>query len=45
MATRLVFLRLCATAKRFVPPVRDEGFDELYVVRPLAGRSFEVRSA
>ena len=30
-----------ATAKRLVPPSREEGFDELYRVRP-DGRVFEV---
>ena len=32
-----------ATAKRLVPPSRDEGFDELYRVR-LEGQGFEVRA-
>ncbi len=32
-----------ATAKRFVPPSRDEGFDELYRVR-LDDEGFEVRA-
>ncbi len=32
-----------ATAKRLVPPSRDEGFDELYRVR-LDGQAFEVRA-
>jgi hypothetical protein len=30
-----------ATAKRLVPPAREEGFDELYRVRP-EGAAFEV---
>ena len=32
-----------ATAKRLVPPSRNEGFDELYRVR-LNGQAFEVRA-
>ncbi len=32
-----------ATAKRLVPPSHDEGFDELYRVRP-EGDDFEVRA-
>jgi predicted kinase len=42
---RIPNVGIFATAKRFVRPVREEGFDELYVVRPLAGPRFEVRSA
>lgn len=32
-----------ATAKRLERPRLDEGFDALYVVKPLPGPSFEVR--
>ena len=41
---RIPNVGIFATAKRFVRPARDEGFDELYAVRPLPGPSFEVQS-
>ena len=42
---RIPNVGIFAIAKRFVRPVRAEGFDEVYVVRPLPGPSFEVRRA
>jgi predicted kinase len=38
---RVPDVAIFATAKRLVPPSREEGFDELYRVRP-DGRVFEV---
>ena len=43
--TRIPNVGIFAAAKRLVRPVEEEGFDELYVVRPLPGPSFEVRRA
>ncbi len=40
---RVPDVAIFATAKRLVPPSRDEGFDELYRVR-LDGQAFEVRA-
>jgi predicted kinase len=40
---RVPDVAIFATAKRLEPPSRDEGFDELYRVRP-DGRAFEVRA-
>ena len=41
---RVPDVAIFATAKRLVPPSREEGFDELYCVR-LDGRAFEVRAS
>ena len=40
---RVPDVAIFATAKRLVPPSREEGFDELYRVRP-DGQSFEARA-
>ena len=40
---RVPDVAIFATAKRLVPPSHDEGFDELYRVRP-EGDDFEVRA-
>ena len=40
---RVTDVAIFATAKRLVPPSREEGFDELYRVRP-DGQVFEVRA-
>ena len=42
---RIPNVGIFAAAKRFSRPVEEEGFDELYVVRPLPGPAFEVRRA
>jgi len=41
---RVPDVAIFATAKRLVPPSRDEGLDELYCVR-LNGQAFEVRAS
>ena len=40
---RVPDVAIFATAKRLVPPSREEGFDEIYRVRP-DGQIFEVRA-
>ncbi len=42
---RIPKVGIFATAKRFVSPTREEGFDELFVVRSAPERSFEVEPA
>jgi predicted kinase len=42
---RIPNVGIFAAAKRFVRPTLEEGFDELYVVRPLRDGGFEVRRA
>lgn len=40
---RVANVAIFAAAKRMVPPTFSEGFDAIYVVRPLGDRRFEVR--
>jgi predicted kinase len=42
--SRIADVAIFAAAKRMVPPTFSEGFDAIYVVRPLGDRRFEVRS-
>ncbi len=42
---RIPNVGIFAAAKRFERPLRHEGFDELYLVRPIPGPRFEVSSA
>jgi predicted kinase len=42
---RVPNVAIFAIARRLVPPTRDEGFDDLYTVRPLPARQFEVTAA
>ncbi|HVR61371.1 MAG TPA: ATP-binding protein [Polyangia bacterium] len=42
---RVPSVAIFATARRLVPPTRDEGFDDLYTVRPLPALQFEVTPA
>jgi predicted kinase len=41
---RVPVVAILATAKRLEPPTRDEGFDQVFEVRPRDGGGFEVRA-